>query len=185
MPAPTHNVFIIGPMGAGKTTIGRRVADALGFDFIDTDEALENRTGAEVALIFDIEGEEGFRRREHTMLAEVAERDGVVVATGGGSVIRPENRSILRARGTVVYLHASVEQQLRRLRRDKRRPLLQHGDRRQRLERINREREPLYRDLADVVVNSGGGIGRMTRRVLKALEAYREQRSDRRPERAD
>ena len=175
MSARTDNVFIIGPMGAGKTTIGRRVAAALGFEFVDTDEALEQRTGAQVALIFDIEGEEGFRRREHAMLAEVAARDGVVVATGGGSVVRPENRRILRTHGTVVYLHANVDQQLRRLRHDKRRPLLQSSDRRQRLERLNSEREPLYRDLADITVDSGGGIGRMTRRVLKALERYRDR----------
>jgi len=176
MSRQTDNVFLIGPMGAGKTTIGRRIAAALGFEFIDTDEALEQRTGAEVALIFDIEGEAGFRRREHAMLAEVAGRDGVVVATGGGSILRPENRRIMRAHGTVIYFHASVDQQLRRLRRDKRRPLLQRGDRRRRLERLYREREPLYRELADIIVDSGGGIARMTRRVLKALQAHREQR---------
>jgi shikimate kinase len=149
MTEPT-NVYLIGPMGSGKTSIGQRLAARLGLEFIDCDQELEARTGASVNLIFDVEGESGFRDRETRMLEELTTRRGVLVATGGGAVLRPENRELLRASGLVVYLRTTVAQQLRRLGRDRSRPLLQTPDREQRLRQLAEQRDPLYEDLADI-----------------------------------
>jgi shikimate kinase len=135
-------------MGSGKTTLGRRVARTLGLDFHDCDEEIERHTGASVSLIFDIEGEAGFRDREARMLTSLARRDGVLVATGGGAVLRDANRELLRRRGLVVWLHTTVDQQLERLRLDRQRPLLQTPDRRERLEALAAERDPLYAAVA-------------------------------------
>jgi shikimate kinase len=148
------NIFLIGPMGSGKTSLGRRVAPRLGLEFIDLDEELERRCGVEVAMIFEIEGEAGFRERECRLLAEIAQRTGQLVATGGGVVLDPRNRAVLRAGGSVVWLDASVAQQLRRLERDKRRPLLAAPDREQRLTAMAQTRNPIYAELADVVFES-------------------------------
>jgi len=147
---PTRNIFLIGPMGSGKTTIGQRVARLLNLRFHDCDHELEASTGASVSLIFDVEGEEGFRTRETRMLDLLTAQSGVLIATGGGVVLREENRRMLRERGTVVYLRTSVSQQLRRLSRDKTRPLLQTDDRREKLTRLAEERNPLYRETADI-----------------------------------
>ena len=147
---PAANIFLIGPMGSGKTSIGQRVAVLLGLEFFDCDHELEKQTGASVSLIFDVEGEEGFRTRETKMLDELTARAGVLVATGGGVVLRPENRRLLRERGTVVYLSTPVTQQLRRLARDRSRPLLQSGDRRKKLEAMALQRNPLYQEIADL-----------------------------------
>jgi shikimate kinase len=147
---PLPNVYLIGPMGSGKTTIGQRVAARLGLDFLDCDHELEAQTGASVNLIFDVEGEAGFRARETRMLRKLTARRGVLVATGGGVVLRPKNRELLRQTGLIVYLRTTVAQQLRRLGRDKTRPLLQTPDRKERLERLAEERNPLYADLADI-----------------------------------
>jgi|SRR5579883_1211671 shikimate kinase len=149
---PAPNLFFIGPMGAGKTTIGRRVAAALGLPFFDLDHEIEARSGAAIPLIFELEGEAGFRRREAAVLAEFAARSGIVLATGGGAVLRAENRRHLRERGFVVYLETTVEQQLARLARDRTRPLLAAPDRHERLRALAAEREPLYRALADLTV---------------------------------
>lgn len=149
-----ENIFLIGPMGSGKTTLGRRVAESLGRKFIDLDEELEKRCGVEVAVIFEIEGEAGFREREHALLAEIAEGHGRVVATGGGSVLREDNRSILRNGGLVVWMKTSVAQQLKRLERDRRRPLLAAPDREEKLIRMAAERNPLYAGVADLVFES-------------------------------
>ena len=149
-----RRVFLVGPMGSGKTTLGRRAARALGLEFIDCDEEIERRTGASVNLIFDIEGEAGFRTREHQLLSELSERDDVLIATGGGVVTQPGNRDLLRDRGLVVWIPASVHQQLRRLEMDRKRPLLQAPDRRARLEAMARERNPLYEAVADLVFRS-------------------------------
>jgi shikimate kinase len=146
-----RNIFLIGPMGSGKTTIGQRVAALLGLEFLDCDHELEKQTGASVNLIFDVEGEDGFRERESRMLEDLTGRRGVLVATGGGVVLREENRRLLRDRGTVVYLKTSVAQQLRRLSRDRSRPLLQTEDRRERLKKLAEERNPLYQDTAEIV----------------------------------
>jgi len=149
-----QNIFLIGPMGSGKTSLGRRVAPRLGLDFIDLDEELERRCGVEVAVIFEIEGEAGFRERERELLAEVASGRGRLVATGGGSVLDPRNREVLHAHGLVVWLRTSVDQQLRRLERDRRRPLLAAPDRRERLTRMAEQRNPLYQEAAHLIFES-------------------------------
>ena len=149
-----QNIFLIGPMGSGKTSLGRRIAPALGLDFIDLDEELERRCGVEVAVIFEIEGEAGFRERERELLAEIAAGHGRLVATGGGSVLDPRNREVLRRSGLVVWLRTSVEQQLRRLERDRRRPLLAAPDRRERLTLMAEQRNPIYAEVADLVFES-------------------------------
>jgi shikimate kinase len=151
MNAAPENVYLIGPMGSGKTTIGRRLARRLGLRFHDCDHEIEARTGASVSLIFDVEGEQGFRKRETGMLQELTARQGVLVATGGGSVLSTANREMLRKRGLVVYLQTPVEQQLKRLQRDRSRPLLQSADRREKLQRLAEERNPLYEEVADIV----------------------------------
>ena len=138
-------------MGSGKTTIGQRLARKLGLEFLDSDHELEAQTGASVSLIFDVEGEKGFRDRETRMLEELTRRQGVLLATGGGAVLRKENRSLLGSSGTVIYLRTSVAQQLQRLRRDRSRPLLQTSDRKEKLTRLAEERNPLYEELADIV----------------------------------
>ena len=153
MPA-LHRVFLVGPMGAGKTTIGKYLAQHLKLRFVDTDSEIEARTGADIPWIFDVEGEEGFRDREQQVVAEMTEWDGVVLATGGGVILRPENRRALAARGYVVYLYATVDEQVRRTRRDRRRPLLQSGDPEQVLRSLMEVRDPLYREIADHVIET-------------------------------
>jgi len=174
---PASNLFLVGPMGAGKSTIGRRLAGQFGLAFFDLDQEIEARTGATVALIFELEGEPGFRERERCVLAELAAGDGRLVATGGGTVLGEENRALLRARGFVVYLRASLAQQMARLARDRKRPLLQGPDKRQKLEALALEREPLYLETADYEV-SGADMNpdQAARRIALALE-QRWQRS--------
>lgn len=151
---PAPNLVLVGPMGAGKTTIGRRVAQRLGLAFVDADQQLEEITGVSVPLIFECEGEAGFRARETLLIAELMMDSARVLATGGGAVLSPENRSKLKARGFVVYLKVAVEQQLQRLARDRTRPLLADGDRRAKLEALALQRTPLYEDIADLVFES-------------------------------
>jgi shikimate kinase len=148
------NIFLVGPMGAGKSTIGRNLAQIVGKHFVDADREVEARTGASIALIFELEGEAGFRRRERAVIEELTAGEDLVVATGGGAVLDPASRALLRSRGTVVYLHAPLDVLVRRTRRDRNRPLLQTADPRARLEQIVRERDPLYREVADVVVET-------------------------------
>jgi shikimate kinase len=150
------NIFLVGPMGAGKTTIGRRLADLRRMRFLDADHELEVRCGVEIAFIFEKEGEAGFRRREVQVLAALSQEHNIVLATGGGAVLEAENRRVLAERGFVVYLHASVEQQLARTARSDHRPLLQNVDRRETLERLLRIRDPLYREIADLVIDTDG-----------------------------
>ncbi len=151
MSIPT-NIFLVGPMGAGKSTIGRHLAELLGKSFYDADEEIEKRTGASITWIFDIEGEPGFRKRESAVLEELTQHENVVVATGGGAILEEGNRALLKARGTVVYLAADIDTLAQRTRRDRARPLLQTADRRQRIDDLMKEREPLYRATADVTV---------------------------------
>jgi len=148
------NVFLIGPMGAGKSTVGRHLAELLHKRFLDADHEIEARTGVAISLIFEIEGEEGFRRREAVVLEELTRGDNLVLATGGGAVLVLDNRERLRGRGIVVYLHAPLDILVNRTHRDRHRPLLAAGDRRQTLEAIMKIREPIYRALADVVVDT-------------------------------
>lgn len=170
---PAPNLFLVGPMGAGKTTIGRQLAELYRMPFHDLDRVIEEHTGATVSLIFELEGEAGFRRRESAMLASLAARNGVVIATGGGSVLAAENRALLRQRGFVIWLDTPVATQLARLERDRQRPLLQAPDRRERLERMAEARNPLYAEVADLRVPSAGqgSAAHATGDLLDLLEA--------------
>ena len=143
-------------MGAGKSTIGRLLARELGLEFLDSDQEVEARTGASVSLIFDVEGERGFRSRESAVIAELTDRTGILLSTGGGAVLDSENRKHLASRGTVVYLQASVAQQLERTRFDRSRPLLQGDDPEGVLKQLIEKRDPLYREIADIVVTTDG-----------------------------
>ena len=150
--ATKRNVFLIGMMASGKTTIGRQLATMLGLDFHDTDQLVEERAGADISWIFDREGEAGFRDREELVVDEATAMASVVVATGGGAVLRETNRQRLRTRGTVVYLSASPDLIVERTGRNRNRPLLQVDDVRRRIAALCQQREPLYRAIADVVV---------------------------------
>lgn len=152
----TSNIFLVGPMGVGKSTIGRRLAAVTGKRFVDSDEEIERKTGVEIDLIFEIEGEPGFRRRESRLIEELASRSNIVLATGGGAVLDPANRVLLKKGGTIVYLTAPAAVLARRTVRDRRRPLLRGGDRLQRIEQLLSERETLYREIADVVIDTAG-----------------------------
>ena len=149
-----QNIFLVGPMGAGKTTIGRHLAAALELQFYDVDHEVETRTGANISWIFDVEGEAGFRQRELVAIDELTQKDHIVLATGGGAILHETNRLHLQSRGQVVYLRASVEQQLERTRRDTHRPLLNKGNPRQILEEMMLKREPLYAAIAHVTINT-------------------------------
>lgn len=162
-------------MGAGKSTIGRHLAKMLSMDFYDTDQEIEKRTGADVSWIFDVEGEEGFREREKNMIAELSQKTGVVLATGGGAIVSPESRNLLAARGVVVYLKASVEQQMERTLRDKRRPLIQEAkqseDPEAALRVIMDERSPLYAEIADYTVSTDmGSVKAVANEVIRLLD---------------
>ena len=151
-----QNLFLVGPMGAGKSAVGRQLARFLHMDFVDSDDEIESRTGVDIPFIFEKEGEAGFRTRESKVIDELTARQGIVLATGGGVVLDPQNRSHLGARGFVVYLHTTVEQQLDRTRRGRTRPLLENGDRREILDELMRVRDPLYREIADMTVETDG-----------------------------
>jgi shikimate kinase len=152
--APDKNVFLVGPMGAGKSTIGRSLASLLQKTFLDSDHEIEARTGAPVSLIFEIEGEAGFRQREAGVIEELTRGENIVLATGGGAILLEDNRRCLRSRGTVVYLQASLDTLLERTRHDRARPLLQTNDREGMLKRLLTQRDPLYRDVAHIVVET-------------------------------
>jgi len=153
----SQRVFLVGPMGAGKSTIGRMLSKELSHPFKDTDHEIEARTGADIPWIFDMEGEEGFRDRETAMLDELSQLSEVVLATGGGAILREENRQFLASRGTVVYLETSVDQQYQRTLRDKNRPLIQQDNPREVLEKLLEVRDPLYRSVADLIVSTHQG----------------------------
>ena len=149
-----RNIFLVGPMGAGKSTIGRHLAEQLHLEFYDSDQEIEKRTGADIAWVFDIEGEEGFRERERDVISDLSEKQGIVLATGGGSIINKEVRNKLSARGIVVYLKTTIEKQVARTQRDKRRPLLQKDDPEQVLRNLADERNPMYEDVCDYVIDT-------------------------------
>jgi shikimate kinase len=165
-------IFLIGPMGAGKTTIGRRLAKALKCRFIDCDHEIERRTGAAISLIFDIEGEAGFRQRECRLIDELTQLDDIVLATGGGAVLHADNRAALSTRGLAVYLHARIDELLARTRNDVHRPLLQTPDRAARLQSIITEREPLYQATAELSIDTSAfSIGEIVTRIREAVAA--------------
>ncbi|MBF7073772.1 shikimate kinase AroK [Glaciecola sp. MH2013] len=152
--AEKRNIFLVGPMGAGKSTIGRHLADELHLDFFDSDQEIERRTGADIAWIFDLEGEDGFRKREEGIINDLTDKQGIVLATGGGSIVSKAVRNRLSARGIVVYLQTTIDKQVARTQRDKRRPLLQNNDPEQVLRSLAEERNPLYTEVADYVVET-------------------------------
>ena len=164
----TQNLFLVGPMGAGKSAVGRQLAKLLHLDFFDSDQEIENRTGVDIPFIFEKEGEEGFRKRESKVIDELSARQGIVLATGGGAILDPSNRSRLGARGYVIYLHTTVRQQLERTQRGRNRPLLDTDDPGQVLEGLMEVRDPLYREIADMTVETDG------RRVREVANEIRE-----------
>ena len=171
MAASAANVrlFLVGPMGSGKSTVGRHLADLLDCPFIDSDAEIESRAGADIPWIFDVEGEAGFRRRETTVLKDLVEHQTAVIATGGGAILAVENREMMARTGVVVYLHVSVAHQLKRTGSGEGRPLLQQGDREETLKQLMADREPLYRALADVIISAGGGNARKVAIQIKAV----------------
>ena len=150
------NIFLVGPMGSGKSAVGRRVATELKLHFHDSDDEIETRTGVDIPYIFEREGEDGFRRRETAILQELTELENIVLATGGGAPVNEENRRLLAEHGTVVYLYTTVPEQLRRTRKATHRPLLQVDDPGRVLEELMQQRDPLYRELADIVIATDG-----------------------------
>lgn len=166
-----YNIFLIGPMGAGKSSVGKYLAKQLGFDFYDTDEEIEKRTGVDIGWIFDVEGEAGFRRRETAVLRDLVNQSSIVLATGGGSVIEPENQSLLKAHGKVVYLKVSLQYQNNRTMNESRRPLLRVKDREAVLHKLQAEREPIYEALADLsVLTDNRTVQKVTDEILKHLK---------------
>ncbi|RZV36853.1 MAG: shikimate kinase AroK [Chromatiales bacterium] len=150
------NIFLVGPMGAGKSAVGRHLARTLHLNFVDSDDEVEARTGVDIAFIFEKEGDEGFRKREAAAIDDLTKMDNVVLATGGGAVMNADNRSHLGGRGFVVYLYTSVDQQVARTKKGRERPLLEGGNRREILEELLAKRDPLYREIADLIVETDG-----------------------------
>lgn len=167
------NVFLVGPMGVGKTTIGRVLADQLDQEFFDSDREIEAATGADIPWIFDVEGESGFRLREQRMLNQLTLKSNIILATGGGAVLAEENRRNLKERGIVVYLRASIKQQVERTSRDKNRPLLQTPNPELKIRELMKIREPLYSEVADIIVDTNRrnprSVGLEITRQLKKL----------------
>ena len=167
-----QNIFIVGPMGAGKSTVGRQLAEALAFEFKDSDQEIQRRTGVDIPTIFEYEGEEGFRNRERQVIDELSQESSIVLATGGGAVLRPDNRQDLTSRGVVIYLHCSPEQQYSRTSRDRNRPLLHTEDPLTRLRELMEERDPLYRQVADFVVSTERrGTSSVVKEISRRLES--------------
>ncbi|MBD8879046.1 shikimate kinase [Rhodanobacter sp. 7MK24] len=169
---PSRNLFLIGPTGAGKTSLGRRLAAHYGLRFVDLDREIERRTGTLVATVFEIEGEAGFRQRESTLLAEFGAGEGVLIATGAGVVLAEHNRALLTERGYVLWLQATIDQQLERLVHDTKRPLLAGADRRARLEAMVAIREPLYRATADLALPAIHGIAAVSTQAIALIDQH-------------
>lgn len=167
------NVFLVGLMGAGKTSVGKLLAKRLDKAFCDCDQEIESATGVRIPVIFEIEGESGFRARETRMLAELAARSDIVLATGGGAVLSAENRELLSGNGIVVYLRAGVSDLWQRTRHDKNRPLLKTAEPLARLEQLHAERDPLYSSVADIIVDSGSqSVASLVQRVEQQLRQH-------------
>lgn len=161
-----RNIILIGPMGAGKTTIGKQLAQQMGRNFYDSDSEIEKRTGANIPLIFELEGEEGFRKREKDILDNLTKKQNIVLATGGGAVLDPDNRALLAKHGFVIYLSAPFTQLFNRTSKDRNRPLLQTENPREKLEEIIATRDPLYREVADIIIETDD---KPVRNVVKNL----------------
>nr|BET44883.1 MAG: shikimate kinase AroK [Candidatus Aschnera chinzeii] len=166
-----RNIFLIGPMGAGKSTIGRYLSDKLSMDFYDSDQEIERRTGVDVSWVFDLEGEDGFRLREEKIINELTKKQGIVLATGGGSIKLKETRNILSARGVVIYLKTTIEKQLLRTQHDKKRPLLKlNNSNYDVLKKLAYERNPLYEEIADIIIdNDNLSIKVMVNKIINLL----------------
>jgi shikimate kinase len=170
----SRNIFLVGPMGSGKSAVGRRLARDLGLEFIDSDEEIARRTGVDIAYIFEKEGEAGFRLREAEVIADLTGREGLVLATGGGAILDPGSRERLRTRGRVVYLRTTVEQQLARTRHSADRPLLNNGDPRGTLVRLMAKRAPLYDEVAWITVDTDGRkVKTVVDQIMHALDGPR------------
>ena len=169
----SENIILVGPMGVGKTTIGSHLARKLKYDFVDSDTEIEKRTGASISLIFDIEGEEGFRKREAQMISELTERRHIVLSTGGGSVLVETSRQNIRSRGFVVYLKASVDILYQRLKKSRNRPLMETEDKLKVIEDLLAEREPLYLAVADITIATDGRSAQdVAREIYKQHENH-------------
>ena len=176
-----NNIFLVGLMGTGKTTIGRLLARRLGLRFVDSDHEIEARTGATIPWIFEIEGEDSFRRREAEVIRDLTSQRNIVLATGGGAVLNPANRACLQERGNVIYLRASINSIMLRTAGDKNRPLLQTADPRRRLEQLMGERDPLYREIADLIIDTGRpNVQSMIQTILDQLSSAAASRAARR-----
>jgi shikimate kinase len=179
MPAP-RNIFLIGPMGSGKSAVGRRLAKEIGRDFYDSDDEIENRTGVDIEFIFEKEGESGFRQRECKVIEDLTQYDGIVLATGGGAAQDPQSRNALAGRGTVIYLHATVEQQLERTRKGRVRPMLSNGDPASILKTLMETRDPQYREIADMIVETDGRrVSAVAREIVEKLDDLKSGRGTR------
>lgn len=171
-----ENIYLIGLMGAGKTTVGRQLAKALKHPFYDSDKAIEESTGVDISTIFEFEGEQGFRQREQKMLQNLTELQGIVLATGGGAILAEENRSCLKQTGFVVYLRCSVDKILQRTRKDTLRPLLQTENRKHKIEQLFMERNPYYLECADFTIDTGRLPNKIV--IKNILNAFQPQKND-------
>lgn len=171
MQTSTNNIFLVGLMGSGKTTIGRSLAKKLNLRFVDADQEIETRTGASIPLIFEIEGEASFRQREADVIRDLTAQQGIVLATGGGAVLNENSRRLLRERGTVIYLRASVASLIQRTSHDKNRPLLQTADPKAKIEALSRERAPLYQEVAHIIIETGRpNVHSVVQNILSQLQ---------------
>jgi len=178
-PVIASNIFLIGPMGVGKTTIGRQLAATLNMTFKDSDREIEERTGASIPLIFELEGEAGFRKREQAMIAELTQMHKIILSTGGGVVLNEDNRSQLKKQGIVIYLYASVKELVERTAHSRHRPLLHTANPQLRLEKLLQERHPLYLAVADITVDTGHrSVNQVVKMVLKQLKPYAQRISN-------
>lgn len=169
------SIYLVGMMGSGKSTIGKVLARAMDMPFIDLDHQIEAKCGVKIPVIFEIEGEEGFRKREAQVLEEVTEQEGIVMATGGGAILQPDNRALLRQRGIVVYLKASVDELYRRTCRDRNRPLLATQDPKGRLRELLTQREALYDEVADIVMEtSSSTVTAVAQKLIERINQYRD-----------
>jgi shikimate kinase len=169
------NLILVGMMGSGKTTMGRTLARHLGMDFVDSDAEIQKRTGVTIPHIFDVEGEAGFRQRETAAISDLVRRDDMVMATGGGAVLAEQNRLLLQQNGIIIYLKAGVHDLWQRTRHDRNRPLLQTGDPRAKLTELYNQRDPLYREVADIVVQSGKqSVHALMLHLVDEIEKFRK-----------